>query len=280
MGVGGVCTRFAPSPTGFLHLGHAASAKAAFGFARECGGVCLLRIEDIDQTRCRPEFEAAIYEDLAWLGFNWPEPVRRQSDHLGDYAEVIGDLRARGLIYRCFKTRKDILAEIARAPHGRGEVYLGTPLPEDEEAELLASGKPYAWRLSLTRCRDNLGADYDRLEFENNEQTVKAEPGRLGDVILARKDCGTSYHLACTHDDAVQGITDIVRGEDLLESTHIHRLLQALMGWPVPRYHHHKLLKGPDGRRYAKRDKSLTLRALRHSGAQPQEILAQTALSG
>ncbi len=275
-----VRTRFAPSPTGLLHLGHAASAAAAFGFARARGGVCLLRVEDIDTTRCRPEFEQAIYEDLHWLGFDWPEPVRRQSDHFADYRAVLDKLKDRGLVYRCFKTRKEIVNDIARAPHGRGEVYLGAPLPEDEEAELVASAKPYAWRLSLERCRDVLGPDYDLLEFENNGQSVRAEPDRLGDVVLARKDVGTSYHIACTHDDAVQRITDIVRGEDLLESTHFHRLLQALMGWPVPRYHHHPILMNATGRRYAKRDKSLTLRVLRQSGAQPQEILAQTALSG
>lgn len=272
-----VVTRFAPSPSGYLHLGHAASAAKAFGYARERGGVCLLRIEDIDTTRCKPEFEQGIYEDLAWLGFKWPTPARRQTDHLADYNGILDKLRGQNLVYRCFKTRKEILNNIASAPHGHGEVYAGAALPVDEEANALSKNKPFAWRLSLQACRDKFGTEFGNLYFSNNGQQTKAHPEMLGDVILARKDVGTSYHIACTHDDALQGVTDIVRGVDLLESTHIHRLLQEIMGWPVPHYHHHALLVGADGKRYAKRDKALTLRALRQMGTSPENILAQVA---
>ncbi|PHS78047.1 MAG: tRNA glutamyl-Q(34) synthetase GluQRS [Robiginitomaculum sp.] len=269
-----IVTRFAPSPSGYLHLGHAASAAKAFGYAREHDGICLLRIEDIDTTRCKPEFERAIYEDLAWLGFKWPSPVRRQTDHLADYGAVLDKLRDIGLVYRCFKTRKEILNDIARAPHYSGEPYTGPHEPMDAglEQELVAEGKPYAWRLSLYRAQEHLGRQYNRLAFTDNGEKIRAVPAVLGDVVLARKDVGTSYHIACCHDDALQGVTDIVRGVDLLESTHIHRLLQELMGWPVPCHHHHALLTDAAGKRYAKRDKSLTLRALRQSGATPDNI--------
>jgi len=278
----GVVTRFAPSPTGFLHLGHAAAAGHAFGFAQERGGTCLLRIEDIDRTRCKPEFETAIYEDLDWLGFDWPLPARRQSDHMGDYKNALQILKRKGLVYRCFKTRKEILEDIARAPHYHGAPYKGpqAALTQDEEVGLLAENKPYAWRLSLTACQGYLGREYDRLSFVNNGEEVQAKPALLGDVILARKDVGTSYHLACCHDDTLQGVTDIVRGVDLLESTHVHRLLQALMDWPVPAYHHHELLTDADGKRYAKRNQSVTIRALRQSGALPENILAQVSRLG
>ena len=278
----GIVTRFAPSPTGYLHLGHAAAAAHAFGFAVEHGGTCLLRIEDIDRTRCKPEFETAIYEDLDWLGFDWPLPARRQSAHMSDYKTALETLREKALVYRCFKTRKEIIEDIARAPHYHGEPYTGqeTPLSGDEENSLLAAGKPYAWRLSLRACQEYLGREYDRLSFVNNGEEVEAKPALLGDVILARKDVGTSYHLACCFDDALQGITDIVRGVDLLESTHIHRLLQALMDWPAPKYHHHELITDADGKRYAKRDQSVTLRALRQTGALPENILAQVTSLG
>lgn len=280
--MGDIITRFAPSPSGLLHLGHAASAAKAFGFARVNGGICLLRIEDIDTTRCTPEFEQAIYEDLSWLGFDWPQPVRRQTDHIADYARVLDKFRDRELVYRCFKTRKEILTDIARAPHYSGEPYTGPREFMDigREQELVAAGKPFAWRLSLVRAQEYLGQQYNRLTFLDHGEDVRAVPALLGDVILARKDVGTSYHIACCHDDALQGVTDIVRGVDLLESTHIHRLLQELMGWPVPRYHHHALLVGADGKRYAKRYKSLALRAVRQSGATPKNILVQAQKLG
>ncbi len=272
-------TRFAPSPTGYLHKGHAASASLAFGWAQMRGGVCLLRIEDIDSQRCRPPFEQAIYEDLHWLGFRWPDPVLRQSEHLGDYRKTLRHLRDKGLVYRCFKTRKQVLEDIARAPHGAGSVYHGPrrPLGNEAEQSLITSGKTYAWRLSLKACREHLGSAYEGLVFTNNGRKTQANPDALGDVILARKDVGTSYHLACTHDDAKQNITDIIRGTDLLASTHIHRLLQEIMGWPVPNYHHHGLLTDRDGKRFAKRDQAQTLRALRQAGETPQNILASFA---
>ncbi len=270
----GVVTRFAPSPSGYLHLGHAASANQAFGFAKKQGGICVLRIEDIDTTRCKPQYEQAIYDDLAWLGFRWPTLVRKQSDYFADYDKVLQDLRSQGLVYRCFKTRKEILVDIARAPHAAGEVFSGAALPKAQETDLMGLGKPFAWRLSLQACRLKLGPRYNKLHFINNGRKTKACPDKLGDVILARKDVGTSYHIACCHDDAVQNITHIIRGRDLLETTHIHRLLQEIMGWPVPQYHHHELLMDASGKRFAKRDKAQTLRAMRQSGAEPENILA------
>lgn len=270
-------TRFAPSPTGYLHVGHAASAAQAFGLAQQRSGVCLLRIEDIDTTRCKPEFETAIYEDLHWLGFDWPLPARRQSQHFAEYKAALQTLRDKGLVYRCFKTRKEIMADIARAPHYNGEPYKGpaSPLSSDEDTARLASGKAYAWRLSLKACQDYLGREYERLFFIDNGNEVKATPARLGDVILARKDVGTSYHLACCHDDAVQGITHIVRGTDLLESTHIHRLLQAIMDWPTPEYFHHGLITDENGKKFSKRDQSTTIRQLRAEDCSAKNVLAQ-----
>ena len=268
-------TRFAPSPTGYLHLGHAASAAHTFGLAEKMGGTCLLRIEDIDTTRCKPEYESAIYEDLHWLGFDWPLPARRQSDHFADYQNTLETLIERGLVYRCFKTRKEIMENIARAPHYVGEPYKWPqqPLNSGEEAALLSAGKPYAWRLSLSACQEYLGRPYNRLSFINNGKECPAKPDLLGDVILARKDVGTSYHLACCHDDALQNITHIVRGVDLLESTHIHRLLQEVMDWPVPKYFHHELVTDDNGKKFSKRDKSLTIQALRKEGLAASDVL-------
>lgn len=264
-------TRFAPSPTGRLHRGHAFSALTAWTAAKAEGGRFLLRIEDIDPTRCRPEFETAIVEDLAWLGLDWDTPVRRQSDHLDDYAAVIETLRGRGLLYRCFRTRKEILDAIGDAPHGAMESARPGPHPTDEEARLLAEGQPFAWRLSLERAREALGeAVWNGMTFveEGEGQTgvLPVRPGAAGDVVLARKDAGVAYHLAVTHDDALQGVTHVVRGQDLFEATHVQRLIQTLMGWPAPVYSHHRLLTGPDGRRYAKRDRSVTLAELRAGG--------------
>ena len=275
----GLVTRFAPSPTGLLHLGHAYAAGCAFGAAKEAGGTCLLRIEDIDETRCRPEFEAAIAKDLRWLGFDWPEPVRRQSDHLAGYTRALDRLIEDGLVYRCFKTRREVADAIASAPHEAGEVYTGAPLPGAEERSLLDGGQPYAWRLSLKAARARLGANYDALGFTvealeppHEAQTVKARPKLFGDVVIARKDAGTSYHLASVHDDALQGVTHIIRGVDLAGSAHIHRLLQALLGYSPVIYRHHGLLTGPDGKRYAKRDRAVTLQALREAGHTPDDI--------
>lgn len=224
----------------------------------------------------------AIHEDLRWLGFDWLKPVRRQSDHFKDYDAALKMLREKGLVYRCFKTRREILDDIARAPHGAGEVYRGpvTLMSADEEAERVAKDETYAWRLSLAQCREYLGEAYHRLVFQNNGKTVKARPVRLGDIILARKDIGTSYHLACTHDDARQGMTDIVRGNDLLDSTHIHRLLQAVMDWPVPNYHHHELFLDGNGRRLAKRNSVMALRSIRENGAKPENVLVRVRTLG
>ena len=275
-------TRFAPSPTGRLHRGHAFSALTAWRAARDVGGRFLLRIEDIDPTRCKPEFETAIVEDLAWLGLDRDGPVRRQSDHLADYAAVIDTLDQRGLLYRCFRTRKEILDGIGDAPHGPVEAARPGPHPAGEEAALLAGGRPFAWRLSLDRAREALSADWDTLTFVEqgagpNGETgvIRARPETAGDVVLARKDAGAAYHVAVTHDDALQGVTHVIRGEDLFEATHIQVLIQALMGWPRPVYRHHRLLVGPDGRRYAKRDRSVTLAELRAGGVTAEALRAE-----
>lgn len=276
-------TRFAPSPTGRLHKGHAFSALTAGRAAKEAGGRFVLRIEDIDPTRCRPEFEAAIYEDLAWLGLDWETPVRHQSDHLADYAAVVEALDRRGLLYRCFRTRREILDAIGDAPHGPAEAARPGPHPAEEEARLLAEGRPFAWRLSLDRAKEALGgAAWDALSFieegsgpDGETGRVKARPETAGDVVLARKDAGTAYHLAVTHDDAMQWISHVIRGQDLFEATHIQRLIQALMDWPAPVYRHHRLLAGPDGRRYAKRDRSVTLAELREGGLTPEALRAE-----
>ncbi|EGF95445.1 Glutamate--tRNA ligase [Brevundimonas diminuta] len=276
-------TRFAPSPTGRLHKGHAFSALTAWRAAKAAGGRFVLRIEDIDPTRCRPEFEAGIYEDLAWLGLDWETPVRRQSDHLADYAAVVEALDRRGLLYRCFRTRKEILDAIGDAPHGPAEAARPGPHPAEEEARLLAEGRPFAWRLSLDRAKEALGgAVWDALSFieegsgpDGETGRVKARPETAGDVVLARKDAGTAYHLAVTHDDALQGVSHVIRGQDLFEATHIQRLIQALMDWPAPVYRHHRLLAGPDGRRYAKRDRSVTLAELREGGLTPEALRAE-----
>lgn len=272
-------TRFAPSPTGYLHLGHALSALTAFEAAQAAGGRFLLRIEDIDAGRARPEFEAAIFEDLAWLGLSWEEPVRRQSAHLADYGAPLQSLIARNLVYRCFRTRKEIAEAIASAPHGEAEErFTGEALPADEEAERLAAGDAFAWRLSLKKARAALGPGYFTLVFEDESGLVRAEPERHGDVVLARKDFGTSYHLASVWDDALQGVTHVIRGEDLREAAHLHVLLQRLLELPQPIYRHHRLVLGEDGKRLAKRDQSATLRALREAGQTPADIRAMVGL--
>ena len=276
-------TRFAPSPTGRLHRGHALSALTAHAAARAAGGRFLLRIEDIDPTRCRPEFEAGILEDLAWLGLDWDGSVRRQSDHLHEYAGVVDVLDRRGLMYRCFRTRKEILDAIGDAPHGPVEAARPGPHAPDEEAALMADGRPFAWRLSLDRARDALGArEWARLAWveegggpDGERGLIPARPETAGDVVLARKDAGTAYHLAVTHDDALQGVTHVIRGHDLFEATHIQVLVQALMGWPTPTYRHHPLLLDPTGRRLAKRDKAETLHSLRERGVPAELVRAE-----
>jgi glutamyl-Q tRNA(Asp) synthetase len=274
-------TRFAPSPTGRLHLGHAYSAWFAFDAAR-ADGRFLLRIEDIDATRCRPEFEQGIYDDLAWLGFTWETPVRRESEHLREYKAALATLDAAGLVYPCFCTRAEIRAEIARAgaaPHGPdGPLYPGTcrALTADERARRIASGASFALRLDIAKAKASAGP----LTWHDRKRgTLTAEPELFGDVVLARKETPTSYHLSVTVDDAVQGVTLVTRGEDLLPSTHIHRLLQALLGLPTPDYHHHALVRGADGPRLAKRNDAPTLAALREAGRSPEEVLemARTA---
>lgn len=276
-------TRFAPSPTGRLHKGHAFSALTAWSTARAAGGRFLLRLEDIDPTRCRREFDVAILEDLAWLGLDWEWPVRRQSEHLPEYATVVDTLERRGLLYRCFRTRREILDGIGAAPHGAAEAVRPGPHTPDEEAALLAEGRPYAWRLSLDRARDALGGRaWEALAFVEEgygpggeRGLVPARPDSAGDVVVARKDAGTAYHVAVTHDDDLQGVTHVVRGEDLFEATHVQVLLQALMGWPTPVYRHHRLLVGADGRRFAKRDGSVTLAQIRASGVDPATLRAE-----
>jgi glutamyl-Q tRNA(Asp) synthetase len=275
-------TRFAPSPTGRLHKGHAFSACTAFNQAQAAGGRFLLRIEDIDPIRCRPEFEAAILEDLAWLGLEWETPVRRQSEHLMDYERVVDTLRRRGLLYRCFRTRREILDSIGDAPHGSAENVRPGPHPSDEEAELLENGRPFAWRLSLAAAREALGGrTWDALSFIEEGQgprgergQIRARPESAGDVVVARKDAGAAYHIAVTHDDALQRVSHVVRGEDLFDAAHIQALIQALMGWPTPVYRHHRLLTGEDGRRFAKRDGSVTLAELRRQGIDPLSLRA------
>ena len=265
-------TRFAPSPTGELHKGHAFSALTAFKAAREAKGRFVLRIEDIDATRCRPEFDAAILEDLAWLGLDWETPVRRQSEHLDDYHAALARLEAQGLVYRCFRTRKEVAQAMASAPHGPMEVFRGGPLPDVDEAAKLAAGEPFAWRLSLDAAAAKLGGFADLTFTDEAEGVVSARPELGGDVVLARKDVGVAYHLAVTVDDALQGITHVIRGVDLLDATHVQRLLQALLDLPTPAYRHHGLLVGPDGKRFAKRDKSETLRSLRERGMTPADL--------
>ncbi len=272
-----IITRFAPSPTGLLHLGHAYSALIGWRAAREGAGRFLLRIEDIDGSRCRAEFVAAILEDLSWLGLDWDGAVRKQSEHLDDYRAALDRLIDAGLVYPCFCTRAAIKAEIARAvdaPQGEdGPLYPGTcrNLADDERAQRLGAGESFALRLDVARAVALTGP----LEWQDDERgTIKAAPEILGDVVIARKDTPTSYHLAVTVDDALQGVTLVTRGVDLFAATHIHRLLQALLDLPVPRYRHHKLLTDASGKRFAKRDQALTLRALREAGRTPDEVRA------
>nr|WP_197501596.1 tRNA glutamyl-Q(34) synthetase GluQRS [Hyphomonas sp. Mor2] len=264
-------TRFAPSPTYYLHLGHAASALHVWRRAAEAGGEVLLRIEDIDTTRCRPEYTTAIFEDLRWLGLTWPEPVRVQSEYFPDYAAIVEALTARGLTYRCFRSRTELsrLADPLRP--GR--------LGQDEESERLEAGDVFAWRLSLSACRDVLGAQWDALTYAERTkagiETRPVDPGREGDIVLARKDSPSAYHVAATHDDARQGITDIIRGEDLIDAPHVQTLLQALMGWPAPIYEHHALVLDEAGHKLSKRQQSISLASLRADGMTADQVRAR-----
>ena len=278
--MGEFVTRFAPSPTGYLHLGHAASAFHVWDAARAAGGRVLLRIEDIDRTRCRPEYEAAILEDLEWLGLSWDGPVRRQSDHFAEYEAVLAALRARGLVYRCFRTRREIAAALPPGAAPDESAFIGRPLPEAEEASRLARGHAFAWRLSLAAARNALGPRYSGLSYIDETggqaRAVKADPARYGDVVLGRKETPTSYHLACCHDDALQGVTHVIRGEDIREMTSVHALLQALMDWPPPVYRFHSLILGPDGKKLSKRAGDRGLRAWRDEGKTPDDVRRMT----
>jgi glutamyl-Q tRNA(Asp) synthetase len=277
--------RFAPSPNGYLHLGHALSALLNDDSARTCGGRLLLRIEDIDATRCRPEYEAAIVEDLAWLGIAWETPVRRQSEHLADYRDAVERLAAQGLIYPSFESRAEIAKLVAqkqakgpwpRDPDG-APVYPGTAklLPPEQRSRLLESGAPYALRLDMTAARARAGelGWIEQGEGPGGETgSVIARPEAWGDIVLARKDTPTSYHLSVVLDDALQRVTDIVRGQDLFWSTSVHRLLQGLLDLPPPVYRHHRLILDATGQKLSKSTLATGLRELRAQGATPADI--------
>lgn len=266
-------TRFAPSPTGYLHLGHAYAAL----FAAKSAQKFLLRLEDIDPVRCRPEFTEAIFEDLRWLGLTWDEPVRRQSEHFADYQAALQHLHDMGLIYPCFCTRREVAAEAeaaGHAPHGpEGPIYPGTCRAlSAEERAARGSERAAVWRLDTAKAVARVGELYWE---DRAERRIKADPLAFGDVVLARRDVPTSYHLSVTVDDHLQGVTLVTRGTDLFRATDIHRLLQALLGYAPPLYHHHKLLTDASGHRYAKRDKAVTLRALREQAWSAEAVRAR-----
>jgi len=283
--------RFAPSPNGYLHLGHALSALINFDMARAAGGRLLLRIEDIDTTRCRSEYETAIYEDLAWLGIAWEQPVRRQSEHFDDYRVALARLDAMGLLYPSFESRGEIARMVAeRERHARwprdpdgAPFYPGDAraLSSSERRRRMATGEPYALRLDMAAASARVG-DLSWTETgtgpEGETGAVDACPEQWGDVVLARKDMPTSYHLAVAVDDAVQGVTDVVRGQDLFWATGVHRLLQALLELPVPRYHHHRLIRDSEGQKLSKSTRATALRALRDGGATPSDVRAMVGL--
>ena len=274
----GFVTRFAPSPTGLLHLGHGFSAMTAWEAAKSAGGTCLLRIEDTDATRVRPEYEAAIYEDLAWLGLTWPEPVWRQSDRLDVYAAALDRLGRLGLTYPCRCTRADIRAAVAAPQEGAGPgsaVYPGTC----RGRVLAEAGQGEAIRLDLSRALALLDGpaltwtETGPAHAGTHALDPEAMRREIGDVVLARKDIGAAaYHLSVVVDDAAQGITHVVRGEDLLDATPIHRLLQALLELPVPVWHHHALVRDAGGKRLAKRDDARAIREYRKAGLTPEDV--------
>src|SRR5258705_2099612 len=277
--------RFAPSPNGYLHLGHAFSALLNFDLARQTGGRLLLRVEDIDLTRSKPEFEAAIHEALAWLGIEWEQPVRRQSEHLADYREAIEKLSAQGLVYPSFETRAEIAKVVAqreasghwpRDPDG-APLYPGTAklLSSDQRARLLESDAPYALRLDMAAAcarAGNLGWSEHGEGPDREAGAVAARPEAWGDVILARKETPTSYHLSVVVDDALQGVTEVVRGQDLVWSTSVHPLMHQLLGLPQPAYRHHRLILDAAGRKLSKSTEATRLRKLRAGGATPADI--------
>ena len=277
--------RFAPSPNGYLHLGHALSALTNFDMARAAGGRLLLRIEDIDETRCRPEYEQAIYDELAWLGISWDEPVCRQSEHLDEHRAALARLEAINLVYPSFESRAEIATMVAarertapwpRDPDG-APLYPGRAkgLSMAERERRVAAGEPYALRLDMAAAATCAGP----LTWTETEQgTVAAVPAEWGDVVLARKDMPTSYHLAVVVDDARQGVTHVVRGQDLFRATAVHRLLQALLGLPEPAYHHHRLILDAAGRKLSKSTLSTGLRELRAQGMTPADIRRMVAL--
>jgi glutamyl-Q tRNA(Asp) synthetase len=274
--------RFAPSPNGFLHLGHAYSALLNADLAHAAGGRLLLRIEDIDETRCRPDYEVAIYEDLRWLGVRWEEPVRRQSDHYDDYRAALAKLDGLGLIYPSFESR----AEIARTATGHdpdgAPLYSGAgkSLSAAERQRRIDAGEPYALRLDMNAAIARTGP----LQWIEDGKSIDADPAASpelwGDVVLARKDTPTSYHLSVVVDDAAQGITDVVRGADLTHATSVHRLLQELLGFPAPRYRHHRLILDDKGRKLSKSTHATGLRELRAQGKTPVDIRAMVGHGG
>lgn len=278
-----VITRFAPSPSGDLHLGHAYSAKLNYDFACENGGKFILRIEDIDHLRCKTEFENSIIVDLHWLGLKWPTPARRQSDHFNDYAAALKKLEDKGLLYPCFCTRRDIREEInesSRAPHlgpklgPEGLIYPGIckHLTEKERQQKIANDIPHAMRIDLKKAMSLVPEALYWTDLETGRQ--KTEPELMGDVVLARKDFPTSYHLSVVIDDDIQNITHVIRGEDLYYASHFQRLLQHLLDLKPVIYKHHSLLKTKDGNRLAKRDKSITIKSIRKSGLSPDKLEA------
>jgi glutamyl-Q tRNA(Asp) synthetase len=284
--------RFAPSPNGYLHLGHALSVLINADMARASDGRLLLRIEDIDATRCRPEYEQAIYDDLAWLGVAWEEPVRRQSEHFADYRAALARLDRDGLVYASFESRSEIAALVAareregpwpRDPDG-APLYPGprNTLSSAEQARRIEAGEPFALRLdmaaALARC-GVLSWTEIGMATAGAHEVIAADPAAWGDVVLARKETPTSYHLAVVVDDALQGVTHVVRGQDLFRATSVHRLLQALLGLPAPVYHHHRLLLDRDGLKLSKSTNATGLRMLRQAGATPAEIRRMVGLA-
>ncbi len=281
-----IVTRFAPSPTGYLHLGHAFAALTAYDAAERGGGRFLLRIEDIDLTRCKPEFERPIEQDLEWLGLEWEKPPRKQSKHFRDYGEALAKLEKLEVLYPCFCTRRSIAEEIARAseaPQGpEGPVYPGScrELSQDKRKTLLDSGTAYALRLDVAKAMKHVSGPLTFVEQgrgpEGESGKQRATPEIFGDVVLARKELRASYHLAVTVDDALQGVTLVTRGNDLFAATHVQRLLQALLGLPTPDYAHHRLILDTQGKKFSKRDSAVTLRSMRQGGTTPEDVRRMT----
>ncbi len=291
--------RFAPSPNGLLHLGHARSALLNWRFAKRSGARFLLRIEDIDTTRARPEFEQAIFEDLSWLGLDWPEPVRRQSDHFDDYRAALVELRKLGLLYPAFMSRAEVTGHV-RVYEQNGRVWPRDPdgaphypavdqgLAEAERNRRIDAGDPHSWRLDMQAALDGLTSQEGgtvSLTWQEDGQVpdgetgkVAADPGVWGDVVLARRDVPASYHLAVTVDDALQAITTVIRGQDLFASTSVHRLLQSLLGLPAPIYRHHSLVRDSSGRKLSKSNGDIALAELRAKGLSPADVSAMAGL--